>query len=217
MARNSIDLQLRRAAGESAALGRARRGVHAPLNDERRTPNVERHHDRQPLPSRRRDVRRRSGRGGAPRAGRRARARHGDPGSRQRQGGGAGRSPRRHVAGDAVRDRRASAPGARVRGRSRAGRGGGPPQFAATPSARAVGEIGLDYHYDYSPRDVQHAVFRSRFGSRWSSICPVVIHTPKRTRTRWRFCMRKAAAACAASCTVSRGGRVARAGLALGF
>jgi len=27
-------------------------------------------------------------------------------------------------------------------------------QSAATPSARAVGEIGLDYHYDFSPRDV---------------------------------------------------------------
>src|SRR5204862_3433513 len=28
-------------------------------------------------------------------------------------------------------------------------------QLALTPSARAVGEIGLDYHYDLSPRDVQ--------------------------------------------------------------
>src|SRR5580692_9270477 len=31
-------------------------------------------------------------------------------------------------------------------------------QLASTPSARAVGEIGLDYHYDFSPRDVQEAV-----------------------------------------------------------
>lgn len=50
-------------------------------------------------------------------------------------------------------------------------------QFAATPAARAVGEIGLDYHYDYSPRDVQHAVFRAQIRAALALNCPVVIHT----------------------------------------
>lgn len=50
-------------------------------------------------------------------------------------------------------------------------------QFAATPSARAVGEIGLDYHYDYSPREVQHAVFRAQVRLARELQCPVVIHT----------------------------------------
>lgn len=50
-------------------------------------------------------------------------------------------------------------------------------QFAATPSARAVGEIGLDYHYDYSPRDVQHAVFRAQVRLARELDVPVVIHT----------------------------------------
>jgi TatD DNase family protein len=50
-------------------------------------------------------------------------------------------------------------------------------QFAATPSARAVGEIGLDYHYDFSPRDVQHAVFRAQVRLARELQRPVVIHT----------------------------------------
>jgi len=50
-------------------------------------------------------------------------------------------------------------------------------QIAATPSARAVGEIGLDYHYDYSPRDVQHAVFAEQLDTARSLTLPVVIHT----------------------------------------
>jgi TatD DNase family protein len=50
-------------------------------------------------------------------------------------------------------------------------------QFAATPAARAVGEIGLDYHYDFSPRDVQQAVFRSQIRLARELDRPVVIHT----------------------------------------
>jgi TatD DNase family protein len=50
-------------------------------------------------------------------------------------------------------------------------------QFDATPSARAIGEIGLDYHYDYSPRDVQHAVFRAQVRLARELQRPVVIHT----------------------------------------
>src|SRR5437016_5929152 len=50
-------------------------------------------------------------------------------------------------------------------------------QFASTPGARAVGEIGLDYHYDFSPRDVQQAVFRAQIGLARELERPVVIHT----------------------------------------
>jgi TatD DNase family protein len=50
-------------------------------------------------------------------------------------------------------------------------------QLDSTPSARAVGEIGLDYHYDFSPRDVQQAVFRAQIGLARERSQPVVIHT----------------------------------------
>jgi TatD DNase family protein len=46
-----------------------------------------------------------------------------------------------------------------------------------TPLARAVGEIGLDYHYDFAPRDVQHAVFRAQLRLARTRGLPVVIHT----------------------------------------
>jgi len=50
-------------------------------------------------------------------------------------------------------------------------------EIARTPAARAVGEIGLDYHYDYSPRDIQLATFRAQLALARECQLPVVIHT----------------------------------------
>ena len=49
--------------------------------------------------------------------------------------------------------------------------------LAAAPSVLAVGEIGLDYHYDHSPRDVQKAVFARLIALARSLKKPIVIHT----------------------------------------
>jgi TatD DNase family protein len=47
----------------------------------------------------------------------------------------------------------------------------------ATPDAKAIGEIGLDYHYDFSPRDVQRHVFATQVRLARELRLPVVIHT----------------------------------------
>ena len=48
--------------------------------------------------------------------------------------------------------------------------------------AVAIGEIGLDYHYDFAPRDVQRAVFAAQIDARGRSRgLPVVIHTREAT------------------------------------
>lgn len=49
--------------------------------------------------------------------------------------------------------------------------------IADRPDVRLVGEIGLDYHYDFAPRDVQQRVFRAQLGVARSMRMPVVIHT----------------------------------------
>src|SRR5579862_9694263 len=49
----------------------------------------------------------------------------------------------------------------------------------------AWGEIGLDYHYDFSPRDVQEFVFRRQLASARAAKLPVVIHC----REAWSDCL----------------------------
>jgi TatD DNase family protein len=50
-----------------------------------------------------------------------------------------------------------------------------------TFDACAIGEIGLDYHYDYSPRAVQHEVFASQIALAVERGLPVIIHTREAT------------------------------------
>jgi TatD DNase family protein len=50
-------------------------------------------------------------------------------------------------------------------------------RIAGSPAARAVGEIGLDYHYEFSPRDVQRDVFRAQLDAARDLDLPVVVHT----------------------------------------
>jgi TatD DNase family protein len=49
-------------------------------------------------------------------------------------------------------------------------------RLKSAASARALGEIGLDYHYDFSPRDVQQAVFREQIQVARRRAVPIVIH-----------------------------------------
>ena len=49
-------------------------------------------------------------------------------------------------------------------------------ELLAHRKAVAIGEIGLDYHYDFSPRDVQKKRFREQMELARSNNKPVVIH-----------------------------------------
>ena len=50
-------------------------------------------------------------------------------------------------------------------------------QLAHHPRVVAIGEVGLDYHYDHSPRDVQRQVFRRMIALAREVNKPIVVHT----------------------------------------
>lgn len=49
--------------------------------------------------------------------------------------------------------------------------------IVSIPEARALGEIGLDYHYDFAPKDVQQEVFRLQLRLAREINLPIIIHT----------------------------------------
>ncbi len=50
-------------------------------------------------------------------------------------------------------------------------------ELTADPKVVAIGEIGLDFHYDHSPRDVQRDCFRKQIRLANKLGMPIVIHT----------------------------------------
>jgi TatD DNase family protein len=59
-------------------------------------------------------------------------------------------------------------------------------RLARHPRVIAWGEIGLDYHYDHSPRDIQALVFRRQLEQARAAKTPVVIHC----REAWPDCLK---------------------------
>lgn len=50
-------------------------------------------------------------------------------------------------------------------------------ELAQRPKVVGIGECGLDFHYDFSPRDIQAAVFRQHVTAARETGLPLVIHT----------------------------------------
>lgn len=49
-------------------------------------------------------------------------------------------------------------------------------EMAANPKVKAIGEIGLDYHYDFSPRDVQKQRFMEQIDLAKQLRLPIIVH-----------------------------------------
>jgi TatD DNase family protein len=50
-------------------------------------------------------------------------------------------------------------------------------RLASHPKVIAIGESGLDYHYDFSPRDLQAASFRTHIAAARQTGLPLIVHS----------------------------------------
>jgi TatD DNase family protein len=80
----------------------------------------------------------------------------------------------------------------------------------------AIGEIGLDFHYDHSPRDVQREVFRAQVRLAREVGLPVIIHTREADDETAALLEEEGAAQGVIHCFTG-GHDLARRALALGF
>jgi TatD DNase family protein len=58
-------------------------------------------------------------------------------------------------------------------------------ELAKLPKVVGIGECGLDFHYDYSPRDIQAKVFRTHIEAARDSGLPLVVHTREADQAMW--------------------------------
>ena len=88
--------------------------------------------------------------------------------------------------------------------------------LAAHPRVVGIGETGLDFHYDHSPRDVQERVFRAHIAASQASGLPLIIHAREADDDVARI-LREAAPPPGVLHCFSSGRGLAEAALELGF
>src|SRR5690242_15611741 len=89
-------------------------------------------------------------------------------------------------------------------------------ELAANPRVIAIGETGLDYHYDNSPRDVQREVFRRQLRVAKKLDLPVIVHTREADEDTERILREESPGRGIIHCFTS-GARLADVALDLGF
>ncbi len=88
--------------------------------------------------------------------------------------------------------------------------------LAAHPKVVGIGETGLDFHYDLSPREIQEQVFRTHIAAARATGLPLVIHAREADREVARILEEERPPPGVMHC-FSSGRALAEAALALGF
>jgi TatD DNase family protein len=88
--------------------------------------------------------------------------------------------------------------------------------LAAHPKVVGIGETGLDFHYDLSPRDIQECVFRTHIAAARATGLPLVIHAREADQEVARILDEERPPPGVMHC-FSSGRALAEAALALGF
>ena len=88
--------------------------------------------------------------------------------------------------------------------------------LAAHPLVVGIGETGLDFHYDHSPRAIQESVFRAHIAAARQSGLPLIVHARAADDEIARILTRERAGTGVLHC-FSSGRGLAEAALALGF